>query len=131
MKPLILDSSALLAVLFKEVGAAFVIDNIHDAGVENYIHGVNACEVAYKLIGRGFDPGLAWKFSPFAGIRQIDLIKGQIGDRVVSLKTAHPFLSIADCFAISLGEKLKGRVLTSDKRFSEADTSAEIVPLRD
>lgn len=128
--PLVLDSSALLAISFQEIGAAFVLDCIRDAGTENYIHGVNACEVAYNLLRRGFPPSIAWELSPPAGVHQIDDIKGALGGRVAALKTAHPFLALGDCFAISLAEQLDGSVLTGDKRFSEADTTAELIFIR-
>ncbi len=128
--PLILDSSALLAVSFQEIGAAFVLDCIRDAGNENYIHGINACETAYNLMRRGFSPTMAWAISPPRGVHQIDDIKGALGERVVSLKTAHPFLSLGDCFAISLAEQLGGSILTGDRRFSEANTTAKMLFIR-
>lgn len=128
--PLVLDSSALLAVSFQEIGAAFVLDCIRDAGSENYIHGINACEVAYNLIRRGFSPSTAWKLSPPVGVHQIDDIAGAVGERAVFLKASHPFLSLGDCFAISLAEQLDGCVLTGDRRFSEANTAAEVRLIR-
>lgn len=129
-KPLILDSSALLAVFFKEIGASVVLDSMRDAQGENYIHGFNACEVAYNLIRRGCPPALAWKSSPPIGVHQIDDVKGAVGERAVSLKSAHLFLSLGDCFAISLAELLEGRILTGDKRFAEAETTSEVVLIR-
>lgn len=127
---LVLDASALLAVSFQEIGAAYVLDCIRDAGDENYIHGFNACEVAYSLIRRGFLPTIAWELSPPPGVHQIDEVKGALGERAVSLKTAHPFLSLGDCIAISLAEQLEGSVLTGDRRFAEADTTAKVILIR-
>ncbi len=128
--PLVLDASALLAVSFQEIGAAFVLDCIRDAGTESYIHGVNACEVAYNLMRRGFSPSESWELSPPVGVHQIDDIQGALGERVASLKAAHPFLSLGDCFAISLAEQLDGSVLTGDRRFSEANTTAKVIAIR-
>lgn len=129
-QPLVLDASALLAVFFKEIGAAFVLDNMRDAGDETYIHGINACEVAYALMRRGMPFHAVWDLVPPPGVHQIDDIKGDLGERVVALKSAHSFLSLGDCFVISLAEQLDGRVLTSDKRFSDAETTAKIVQIR-
>lgn len=129
-RPLILDSSALLATYFQEPGAAFVLDGMRDAADRLFIHGANTCEVAYKLLQHGWPWRTVWQYSPPASVRQIDDIKGTLGTRAVALKSTHPFLSLADCLAIALSEQLEGDVITSDRQFSKVATTAKVILIR-
>lgn len=54
-KPLILDSSALLADIKNESGATAVRSLMSDAAASNgiFMHSINVCEVAYNLIKSG------------------------------------------------------------------------------
>lgn len=66
----------------------------------------------------------------FEGVRRISDVGDGITRAVARLKIVNPFLSLGDCFCLSLGEYVDGEVLTSDGGFSRAATVAKILRFR-
>ncbi len=128
--PIVVDASALLAVLKGENGWEKVVRILRSDAGNLFIHGNNAFEVVHKMVLWGVDEDEAWKFVTLHGIQKIDDVGGMIGRRAVRLKIKSPFLSLGDCFAIALAEELSGSVLTSDAMFSKAQTGAEVILFR-
>ncbi len=127
---LVLDASALLAVALREHGGDEVLSRIKNASDGVLIHAVNATEVALKLMAKGIPENAAWMAATFEGVRRISDVGDGITRPVARLKTANPFLSLGDCFCLSLGEYVEGEVLTSDGGFSRAATTAKICRFR-
>lgn len=111
----IMDSSALIAYLWKESGYTFVKSIITDSNNRCFIHVINFCEVYYDLI------------------RRVGVIKAkQITEKVSNLITVRYDMdedfwqqagkykadirrvSLADCFCITLTQRMLANVLTAD-----------------
>lgn len=129
-KPLILDTSALLAIVKGETGSDAALSIIDGSAGNIYIHAVNAFEVAYKLMLWGFPENVAWDFPDTSSAQKIDDAGGPVSRCAARLKIASPHLSLGDCFCLGLAEDMKGSVLTSDNGFSKVKTTAEIIMFR-
>jgi PIN domain nuclease of toxin-antitoxin system len=127
---LVLDASALLAIALREAGGDVVLSRIQNAFDGVLIHAVNATEVAFKLMAKGVPENAAWTAATFEGVQRISDVSDEITRTVARLKIANPFLSLGDCFCLSLGEYVEGEVLTSDGGFSRAATTAKICQIR-
>ena len=127
---LILDSSALLAIALNEPAADVVLNRMQNTSDGVLIHAVNATEVAYKLMLKGVPEDAAWEATSFGGLQRISDVSDVITHAVARLKTTSPFLSLADCFCLALGEYLEADVITSDGRFQRATTLAKVFIFR-
>ncbi len=126
---LVLDASALLAVALHERGNDVVLSRIHSA--ENpIIHAANAFEVVYKLMIQCIPEDDAWRSVTYGNVGIAADMEGYIAKRSVQIKVGALFLSMADCYCLALGEATGGTVLTSDKGFTRAHTSANVVLFR-
>lgn len=124
--PVVLDSSALLAVFFREPGGDVVLDHIDESGEGAFIHAVNAFEVVSKLRFRGLVEENAWDAMRHGRINRIEEADENFLRCALRVKYSAPSLSLGDCFCIAQAESMGGLCLTSDKGFLNADTSAEI-----
>ncbi len=129
-KPLILDASALLAIVKGESGVLNVHSIMQRSAGNIFIHAINAFEVAYKLMLWGFSEEAAWSFPNTSSAKKVDDAGYVIGRRAARLKMVNPFLSLGDCFCIGLAEEMQGCVLTSDGGFQKAQSTVEIIMLR-
>lgn len=129
-QPLVLDASALIAVAKNEPGAQFVINAMLAGTGNNFVHAINACEVAYILTGHGLSEKDAWEATSFGGFIRIEDVGQSMLENVCRLKSNTQHLSLGDCFAIALAEDLAGTVLTSDRNFAKAGTGAKITLIR-
>ncbi len=127
---LVLDASALLAIALRETGGDVVLSRIRNSFDGVLIHAVNATEVAAKLMARGIPENASWTAATFEGVQRISDAGDEIIRAVARLKSANPFLSLGDCFCLSLGEYVDGEVLTGDGGFSRAATTARICQFR-
>ena len=126
---LVLDASALLAVTLLEPGGDFVLAQMRAAG-KTIIHAANVFEVVYKLMIRGIPEDVAWRSATYGGAAIIEDMGDAIATRAVRLKIGALHLSMADCYCLALTEMADGRVLTSDKGFESAKTSAKVMLFR-
>lgn len=117
----VLDSSALIALLKNEEGSTIVQDVIDDSGSPRVVHAVNLCEVYYDTMRefgeRAADAGTD-------GLLSTNLILREDMDmrfwRFAGAIKAHVRrASLADCFCAALANRLEGEVLTCDREFSQ------------
>ena len=129
----VLDSSALLAFLHEEPGAAFVEDNIRATAV---MSAVNWAESLSKLIDFGED----------ADAIATDLVEGGIVGQALVIwpfddalaqetarlrrQTKAAGLSIGDRACLALGRSLRTPVLTADKRWASLDLDIDVRAIR-
>lgn len=111
----ILDSSAMIAYLRQEDGAAIVEQSIIDPNNVCYAHAINLCEVYYDTIRVG---GLteAEKFYNdllLLGIVERNDFDTEFWKEVARLKATHK-ASLADFCGIVLTNRLGGTFLTAD-----------------
>ncbi|HEY5363006.1 MAG TPA: type II toxin-antitoxin system VapC family toxin [Aestuariivirga sp.] len=123
----ILDSSALLANIWGEPGAAIVADHLQGAQMS----AVNFAEVASKLAERGIEKE-KWKSLIIGfGIKIIDFDQPQaIGVGLLRASTKTAGLSLGDRACLTLAQAKKLPVLTADKIWAELGLGLEIKLVR-
>ncbi len=126
----ILDASAVIAFVKDETGGA-VVERIL-ASESCCIHSVNWIELFY-IICRDNDREAAESAADV--LRQLKVSITDISDEtfrrsVAMIKLSYPALSLGDCHAVALAEWLKGTVVTSDKRFSDAGDVIKVRQIR-
>jgi ribonuclease VapC len=113
----VLDASAVLAVILAEDGADFALQHMTDA----HLAAVNMSEAMAKLI--------EYKLSAEQARQQIDRLELFIHDfnaeqaqrtAVLRGSTKQFGLSLGDRACVALGQKLDLPILTSDRRMAEA-----------
>src|SRR6266704_2630456 len=114
MNRVVLDASALLAVLNQEPGAETLTPELLSAAA---ISTVNLAEVHGKLVGRGLRPDDAWE-ATLSPIRE-----------AVAFTSEQAKLA-GDLVAQTLGLALKAPVYTADKSWKKVKIGARIHVIR-
>lgn len=127
MAKTVLDSSAVIALLLREMGAEFVEENIEGA----LISAVNLAEVMSKLI----DQKLA--------MTDIERVIGSLNLNIVAFDypqaktcaelrsvTRHKGLSLGDRACLTIGKLEGAKVLTADKVWAELNLTIDIEVIR-
>ena len=129
MKATVLDTSALLALLFDEPGAE-KIENLFNQAAEAdkpmLISAVNWAEVLYKIQQRkgatGFEGArLLERTMPLA----VELVDRDMAEAAAQLKNAHG-LGLADAFAAALAKSKKAELITADTEFKSVEREIKI-----
>jgi ribonuclease VapC len=129
----VLDSYALLALLFRERGHGRVVSRFERAVQEGrplLITSVNWAEVRY-MIERKL--GVArWREAreKLLGL-PLDVVPAgqELAEAAGAIKAAHR-MSLADCFAAALARRLKADLYTGDPEFAAVENDIKIVWLR-
>ena len=113
MSKIVLDASALLAVLNDEPGADKLTLELLNGATSST---VNLAEVQSKLVHRGIDPDDAWE-AALSPIQQATAFTEEQAKIAGSLVThTGPFgLSLGDRACLALGITLKAPVYTADR----------------
>lgn len=129
MKTIVLDASALLALLFDEPGAE-KIENLFNQAAEAdkpmLISAVNWAEVLYKMQSKHGKQG-------FEGARRFELtmpldavpVDRELAETAASLKSEHG-LGLADAFAAALAKQKKAELVTADTEFKPLEKEIKI-----
>ena len=109
------DASARLAYLHGEAGSVVVENALIDTASQSLAHSVNPCE-GYYVVYR--DAGLATAEAAISDFRALSVIERPDFDEAFwkeagGLK-AKGGISLPDCFAITLTNRVGGSLLTSD-----------------
>ncbi len=128
MSRIVLDASAILAVINRELGGEKLTPQllVHVAG-----SAVNLAEVQSKLVSRGWTPEEAWEdaASPIGEVVPFDEHHARIaGDLIV--QTEHFGLSLGDRACLALGITLKAPVYTAEKTWKNLKMSVRIHVIR-
>src|SRR5580704_180394 len=128
MNKVVLDASALLAVLNQEPGGETLTPELLSGAV---ISTVNLAEVHGKFVGRGLRPDAAWD-------AVVSLVREAVpftteharlaGDLVA--QTRQLGLSLGDRACLALGLALKAPVYTADKAWKKLKVSVRIHVIR-
>ncbi|CAM3996018.1 PIN domain-containing protein [Paenibacillus alkaliterrae] len=128
IKTVVLDASALLALLYKEPGHDAVSQHMHNLTV---LSAVNLAEVIGKTQHIGLSSDQLMPLLQLLGIQVFDLnasLAVQIG---LMRAVAKPFgLSLGDLACLTLGKHLACPVLTADRAWIETDFGVEIILIR-
>ncbi len=128
MNEVVLDSSAILALIFQERGAENLTDEIMSRAV---VSSVNLAEVHAKLIKKGFIPAEAWEdaLSLVTGVELFTISQAKLaGDMHAS--TEKYGLSLGDRACLALAISLKAPVYTTEQIWRNLDLGIPIHVLR-
>ena len=128
MNRIVLDASAVLAVLNQERGAEQLTPELLSGAV---ISSVNLAEVQSKLVGRGVDPDDAWE-ATLSIVGDIVPFRHEharlAGDLVTQTRPLG--LGLGDRACLALGLLLKGGVYTADASWNRLKIPARIHIIR-
>ena len=117
---IVLDSSALLAYLFRERGSEMVKANL--AG--SVIGAANWSEVLTKIEGR---VARSWADSILTAVGLvIEPVTRADAIRAADLYEGNPSLSLGDRLCLALAERLEAEVLTADRAWGNSDGIKQI-----
>ena len=124
---IVLDSSAVLVLLWKEPGADMITKSIAYASIS----AVNASEVVAKMVDRGIDDATAEHILLTLGLNIINfdtptaIMTAQLRRETKSLG-----LSLGNRACIALGSAQKCTILTADRAWSQIDMDVHIDLIR-
>ena len=124
MNSIVLDASALLAVLNREPGAERLTPQLLSAAISST---VNLAEVQSKLVSRGIKPDEAWE-ATISPIRESAVFTDEQAKIAGSLiaRTSAFGLSIGDRACLALGIALKAPVYTADRSWKNLKLGVRI-----
>jgi len=128
MNRVVLDASALLAILNQEPGAERMTPELLSAAATST---VNLAEVHGKLVGRGLNADEAWE-ATLSPIREAVAFTSEharlTGDLAVQTRALG--LSLGDRACLALGLALKAPVYTADRSWKKLKVSVRIYVIR-
>jgi PIN domain nuclease of toxin-antitoxin system len=124
---IVLDASALIAVLREEPGSAAVEAVLDDAAIS----AVNLSEVQAKLVERGTPPEIAWSWLVDLDLDVVDFDAPQarVAGDLRTLTRSHG-LSLADRACLALAQVLGAPAMTADRAWSGLEVGIEIRTIR-
>lgn len=128
MNKIVLDSSAVLAILDREPGAAQLTPELLNHAV---ISAVNLAEIQTVLVNRGMAPDEAWR-DACSPVREIAAFTGEQAKTTGSLvdRTRTLGLSLGDRACLALGIWLGVPVYTADRAWKKLKAGVEVRLLR-
>lgn len=120
----VLDASALLAVIENGPGA----EKVEDALADSAISAVNFSEVVAKLVDRGFgNEGVAARINAFPlVIHALDAAQAWRAG-LLRQKTRTHGLSLGDRACLALAETLEAPAMTTDRAWAALDLEVEVI----
>lgn len=128
MNRVVLDASALLALLNGEPGAEKLTPQLLSTAASST---VNLAEVQAKLVGRGLDPADAWE-ATLAPVRDaVDFTSehARIAGTLIA-QTRSLGLSLGDRACLALALSLKAPVYTADKSWKKLKLGVRVHVIR-
>lgn len=124
---MVLDSSAVLAVLFNEPGSGVVV-SVLDGGL---LSTVNLAETHSRLVQRGIVPGFAWDRLMAMGfeIRAFTQEQARIAAELIDA-TKRYGLSLGDRACLALAIECKTPVYTTDRAWKGLDLGIKVQVIR-
>ena len=128
---IVLDACAMIAFLRDEPGAEFVERYLLDDASECFAHVINLCELYYDFL-KASNPETAQAALQdlnAIGVITREDIEQEFWQQVGKYKATIRRVSLADCFAIALTNRVGGSLLTSDRHEFEAIARLGICPV--
>lgn len=128
----VLDSSAMIAFLRNESGAATVAAMLTDPQSQCYAHALNLCEVFYDFFRVGGETAAQSAITELLNLEvherhDLDATFWQEAGR---LKAVHHRVSLADCCALTLTLRVGGTLVTSDHHELDALAAAGVCSIQ-
>ncbi len=128
MADVVLDASAVLAVLNGEPGAEEVWAHLPGA----YVSAVNAAEVAAKLVDGGIGAEEAGQTLTRLGARVVPFEEADVGPAAhIRTATRSAGLSLGDRACLTLARRLGVPALTADRQWRDLRVDVEVRLIRD
>lgn len=128
MNEIVLDASAMLAIIFHEPGAERLTDEILDHAVAST---VNLAEVQSKLVKKGYIPEEAWEdaLELVTAVEPFTSDHAKIAGDLIT--TTEPYgLSLGDRSCLALAIALKAPVYTTEKAWRDLKVGVPIHVIR-
>jgi ribonuclease VapC len=128
MNKIVLDASAILAVIGGEPGAEKLTPELLSRAV---VSTVNLAEVQTKLVSRGWTSEQAWEdaTSPVREVVSFDEDQARLAGDLV-LQTRHLGLSLGDRACLALGITLKLPVYAAEKAWKKLKVGVRVHVIR-
>ena len=128
MSRIVLDASALLAIISAEPGAEKLTPQLLNDATSST---VNLAEVQSKLVSRGVDPEDAWEatLSPIREAAEFTAGQAKIAGGLIA-QTSALGLSLGDRACLALGIALKAPVYTADRVWKDLKLGVRIHVVR-
>ncbi len=121
----VLDSSALLALIFGERGAGRVASVVNGA----IVPAPQWAEVLQKVAFLGRDPDVVGAEVLGFGVN-VEMVDQQDAERAAALWAPSTSLSLADRFCLAVAERLGAGCVTADRMWAKAKTTAKVALAR-
>ncbi len=128
----VLDACAMIAWLRDEPGADVVSQAIGDSSSQCVAHAINLCEVyyaAFRHSGESQARAIITDLETVGISERIDFDRA-FWQQVGRLKAIHRKVSLADCCAITLTNRIGGLLLTSDHHELDPLAALNVCPIR-
>jgi PIN domain nuclease of toxin-antitoxin system len=128
MNEIVLDASAILAIIFHERGAEKLTDEILDYAVAST---VNLAEVQSKLVKKGYIPEEAWEdaLELVTAVEPFTSEQARIAGDLIT-KTEKHGLSLGDRSCLALAIALKAPVYTTEQAWKNLKAGIPIHVIR-
>ncbi|WP_157015132.1 type II toxin-antitoxin system VapC family toxin [Mesorhizobium xinjiangense] len=124
---IVLDSSVVLAFLFKEAGAEKAREYFRDA----FVSSVNVTEIVAKQIDKGLSPEMAALRCDglSLGVKAFDLELARLAGKLRA-GTRHKGLSLGDRACLALAIRENATALTADRKWADLNVGCKIELIR-
>ena len=122
--PVVMDSSAMIAVALQERRGSVVIDHVRAHPGNCFIHAVNAFEVVTVLVRKGLAEADAWNAVTFGGVLVSEEVTETMTRFAVALKLSNKDFSLGDCHCLAFAEEMGGSLLTTEGDLANAASKA-------
>ncbi|MEI6415866.1 MAG: type II toxin-antitoxin system VapC family toxin [Pseudomonadota bacterium] len=112
----VLDACAMIAFLRDEPGAATVEQYLKNGESECLAHAINLCEVLYDFIRTAGEQNAHQAIQDLLadGVQCRSDMDTEFWQVAAHLKATHRRISLADCFAVALANRVDAQLLTTD-----------------
>ncbi|MCL5104690.1 MAG: PIN domain-containing protein [Armatimonadetes bacterium] len=127
---LVMDSSALIALLRQEVGHEIVLDLVENNTC--CAHAANMCEIYYGF-RRDCGDGLARQMITDLALIGVTIREDMDDDfwlHAGALKADYRRISLADCFGVTLAQRMGGEFVTTDHHELDSISQQGVCPIR-
>lgn len=118
----------MIAHLRNEAGAEVIEDVLLNRSNRCYAHAPNVCEVYYDFHRAGGEQEAEQAAVRLAGmgIRIVESMSGDFWRAAAKIKATQKRVSLADCFAIALAQRLGASILTTDHHEFDSVAQAQL-----
>ncbi len=127
----VIDSSALIALLWNEHGGLVTAQLIDDPDSSCFIHVINLCEVYYDFIRRAGETQARDTIEDLSSILFVrDDLDSEFWKHAGEYKAELKRVSLADCFCLTLAKRLNANLVTADHHEFDIINTQRIISVK-